>query len=209
MKIAFIGYNIVGDHVKKILEERYSNIEYLYFDDLMKEDKHKNIYAFKDYKYFFNKGVNFIITLGYKHITLRKRILNELISKNEEVLSVIDRNSIVADDTIIGKGVIIYSGVVIGNNVNICDGVILHNGVVISHDSVIGNSTYISPNSTVCGNVKINDCCFIGAGTSIANDVIIEDNCIIGIGSVVLKNLKQGVSAIGNPLKILNKKIKL
>ena len=169
----------------------------------------KNAFAFNDYKKYNNHNINFVITLGYKYLDLKKKIIKDLKNNNELLINVIDKSVIIGQNVKLGKGIILYSGVVIGDNVKIHDGVLLHNAVVISHDSIIGNSTYISPNSTVCGNVKINDCCFIGAGTSIANDVIIEDDCIVGIGSVITKNLKQGISAIGNPFKILNEKIKL
>lgn len=209
MKIAFIGYNVVGRHIKNILEQKYSNIEYLYFDDIILKQGAKNSYSFIEYKKFLNQNINFIITLGYKHLDLRRQIISELTRLNESLLNVIDENTIIAKDAIIGNGVIIYSGVVIGNNVNIADGVLLHNAVVVSHNSYIGHSTYISPNATICGNVQIKECCFIGANTSVANDIIIDKKSIIGIGSVITKNLGSGTNGIGNPFKTLKDKIKL
>lgn len=209
MKIAFIGYNVIGKHVKSILEKKYSNIEYFYFDDIMYKEQVKNSRPFVDYEKFFNNSFSFIVTLGYKHLLLRRKIIQNLIKQKEDILNVIDDSVIIADDATIGEGVIFYAGTVIGNNVEISDGVILHNSNVVSHDTIIGESTYVSPSVTICGNVYIDNCCFIGANSSISNDIKIENECIIGIGSVITTNLKSKTSAIGNPFKVLNHKINL
>jgi len=209
MKVGFIGYNVVGEHIKTIIEKKYSDIEYIYFDDILFKNSINNSYPFIKYKDFLNKEIYFIITLGYKHLPLRNNIINEIISHNGTLLTVIDQSVIMAEDVEIGKGVIICSGVILGNNVIIEDGALLHNGVVVSHDSRIGKSVYISPNSTICGNVEIQDCSFIGANTSIANNTTIGQECVIGIGSVITKNLKNQTHGIGNPFKVLKSKINL
>lgn len=209
MKIGFIGYNVVGEHIKYIIEKKYKNIEYLFFDDILYSKNIDNSYPFNRYKEFFNEGINFIVTLGYKHLLLREKIISEILIENESLLNVIDDSAIIPDDVKMGKGVIIYSGIILGNNVSISDGVLLHNGVIVSHDSKIGCSTYISPNATICGNVNVAECCFIGANSSIANDIAIGRECIIGIGSVITTNLVNGTNGIGNPFRILKKKIKL
>jgi maltose O-acetyltransferase len=62
---------------------------------------------------------------------------------------------------------------------------------------------------TISGFVEIGEHTFIGAGATVANNVTIGSNATIGIGTVVTRNVPSGASVIGNPMKLLNKALRI
>lgn len=115
-------------------------------------------------------------------------------------------------------------------NVVICEGVIIHNHVCI--DRAVLGSTYIGPQTaidnfvhiahgaqigqraTICahavvgGSVVIGDDVFIGIGATIKNKIKIGNNVTIGAGAVVVQDVPDGITVVGNPAEnILNRGI--
>jgi len=95
--------------------------------------------------------------------------------------SVIDQSII--EETRIGKGTKINSSSFIGNSV------------------VIGSNNYISVVVNINGSVKIGNNNFIGSGSTIRNKVEIGNENTVGAGAVVVKNVSNNQTIIGNPGK--------
>jgi acetyltransferase EpsM len=64
---------------------------------------------------------------------------------------------------------------------------------------------HISPNSTLCGNVKVGEGTHIGAGATILPNIEIGKWCKIGAGSVVTKKIPDYSVVVGIPGKIIKK----
>lgn len=107
-------------------------------------------------------------------------------------------------------GVTIEDNVHIGDNCNISRGSIddtvirrgskLNKQVNVAHNVIIGEDTVITAPTFICGSVKIGNNCHIAA-TVIRNQCIIGDRAVLGLGSVVVKDVDEGVTVIGNPAK--------
>ena len=95
----------------------------------------------------------------------------------------IDRGAI--GDTIIGSYVKIDNGVHIGHNANIGDRSILTAHCVIGGSAVIGED------------------CWIGLGAQIKNQIKIGDGVTVGMGAIVVKDVPDGVTVVGNPARTL------
>jgi UDP-3-O-[3-hydroxymyristoyl] glucosamine N-acyltransferase LpxD len=95
--------------------------------------------------------------------------------------SVIDQSII--EETRIGKGTKINSLTFIGNSV------------------VIGRNNYISVVVNINGSVRVGDNNFIGSGSTIRNKLTVGDNNTVGAGSVVIKNVGNNETIVGNPGK--------
>jgi len=212
MKIAFIGFGSLGQQIKKMIDETYQiDMDYRFFDDNLYENKVDTIHLpFNSYLNAEFADYNFVVSLGYKHLRRKKKIIEELQINKRQLFSFIHPTCYISPDSIIENGVIMYPCCVVDQSVSIGMGTILHNRVTISHDSKIADNCYFSPGVIVCGNVTIGSLCFIGAGCIISNNLNIEDEVTIGIGSVVTENLALGSNVIGNPLRFLfNKKLRL
>lgn len=107
-------------------------------------------------------------------------------------------------------GVDIHPGASIGKFLFIDHG----NGVVIGETTIIGNQVTILHNVTLGSrkatdgrrHPKIEDGVFIGAGAQILGPVVIGQRAKVGAGTVVLNDVPDGATVVGNPGRIINKK---
>jgi sugar O-acyltransferase (sialic acid O-acetyltransferase NeuD family) len=209
MKLAFVGYGELGKQLLGFAEEILKPSEIIIFDDDAYVSNLTNAFPFQDYILEKFHEYNFIIGLGYKHLQKKKQIIDLLKEKGRKMPSIIHPTCFVSKSAKIGEAVYAYPMCNIDKNVIIEAGTLLNNSVTISHDNQIGECCYFSPSITTSGFVKIGNCSFIGTGSIISNNISIGKNTIIGIGSVLIKDLPNNYSALGNPAKYFDKKLKI
>lgn len=114
-------------------------------------------------------------------------------------------------DIEIGNNVEIHSNVCIdratkdGEFTEIGDGTKIDNLVHIAHNCKIGKHNLICAGAIIGGSVVTGDRCFIGIGAMIKNKVRIGNDVTIGAGAVVLKDVPDGWTVVGNPARKLQK----
>lgn len=207
MKYAFVGFGDLGKQFFNLINPSNSD-EVIYFDDNLEIDFIKT-FPFNFYEDNCFDEFSFVVSLGYKHLEIKNRIINNLTINKRNIHTCIHNSAHVCKTATIGNGVMIYPLACIDFQVHIDDGVLINNNVVISHESKIGRCTYISPGVILSGKVTIGENCFVGSGSIISNDVSIGENVFIGIGSVVTRNINDNAYVIGNPLRKLDKKFNL
>ena len=101
----------------------------------------------------------------------------------------------------IGKGLSLFHG----------HALVINQGVVIGENCTMRNSTTIGhrklPDGTFSKCPRIGNNVDIGANVCIIGDVEIGDNVAIGAGAVVFRNVPPNSVAVGNPARIIEKKI--
>ena len=102
---------------------------------------------------------------------------------------------------IIGEGSIITSGVIITCNVKIGMHVQLNLNTTIGHDNIIKNYVTTAPAVNISGSCCIGQNVYLGTGALVREDINIVKNSIIGMGSVVVKNIDESGTYVGNPAK--------
>lgn len=125
----------------------------------------------------------------------------------------IRENNKIGDDVSIGTHSVIEHGVLIEDNVRI------HSNVFIPELSVLKKNCWIGPN-VVLTNAHLPLCpnrpkCFrgaivesgakIGANVTILPGIRIGGNSVVGAGAVVMKNVPDGMVAVGNPARVVKK----
>jgi len=103
----------------------------------------------------------------------------------------------------IGVGNYIQEDVVVQANVRIGSNNSIHVGAIVAHDVMIGDSTFVAHAVSISGEVAIGDGVFIGTNASILPRVKIGNWANIGAGSVVLKDIPDFATAVGNPARII------
>ena len=108
----------------------------------------------------------------------------------------------------IGKNLFIDHGmgVVIGETSEISDNVTIYHGVTLGGISPAENS---KEQVNVKRHPTIKDNCIIGSGAQILGPVVLEKNARIGANTVILKNVPENGTMVGNPAININKNQKI
>jgi len=100
-----------------------------------------------------------------------------------------------------GQDWIICAGAVLTTNITLGQHVHINLNATIGHDCHIGDFVTIAPSANISGNVTIGEGCYIGTNACIREKVTIEPNTIIGMGAVVLHDITEAGTYVGNPAK--------
>lgn len=133
----------------------------------------------------------------------RKQIFDQLISANENLLTVIHPSAIISASATIGIGSMICAGAIINPAATIGDNVIINTGSTIDHHNNIANHVHIAPGVNLGGEVTIGEGTFIGIGASVIPQRQIGKWSIIGAGATIITNVEPYKTYVGTPGKKL------
>lgn len=122
-----------------------------------------------------------------------KRVSNVVLSVKHIGGVIIGENVEIQYNSCVDKAIYPWSDTVIGDYCKI------DNLVQIAHAVRLGNNVLIAANSSISGRTIIEDNCWIGVGVTIINGIRIGKESHINIGSVLLKNVKENKTVLGNP----------
>ena len=83
------------------------------------------------------------------------------------------------------------------------DHVKIDNGVHIGHNAQIGRCSILTAHCVIGGSAVVGESCWIGLGAQIKNQIRIGDNVTVGMGAIVVKDVPDNVTVVGNPAKEL------
>lgn len=106
-------------------------------------------------------------------------------------------NVVLEDDVEIGNNTCIDRAV-LGSTI-LKKNVKVDNLVHIAHGVVVGENSMVIANAMVAGSVKIGKNTWVAPSASILNQKSIGDDVTIGLGAVVLKDVPDGKTQVGNP----------
>jgi len=209
MCCAFVGFGELGVQIADMIDQIEGSKHRIVFDDVAYQQGMPNAHPFNDYSNDAFEAYHFYVCLGYKHLQRKLAILDHLAALGRHISPYCDSSAFKNVSATIEPGVVIYPMSNIDKDVHIGRGSLLNNSVVASHNCHIGNCCYLSPGVILSGYVSIGDCTFIGAGSIISNNVSIGRNVIIGIGTVVISDIPDHASVIGNPMRILERTLRI
>lgn len=127
-----------------------------------------------------NKSISFPVILNIKSQVSKHAVLGE-------GCIVAHPFNKISPGVYIGKHVWINTGCRMGHNVKVGDYSTIYSGINIGGETYIGQE------------------CLIGSGVTIKPGVMIGDGVTVGAGSVVVKNVPDHATVVGNPARILQK----
>lgn len=139
-----------------------------------------------------------IIAIGDNGV--RKKIADEL---KVEFGIAIHPSAVLSPRALIEEGTVVMQNAVVQSSSKIGKHCIINTSASIDHDCLIEDFVHISPNSALCGNVKVGEGTWIGAGSTIIPGVKIGKWSIIGAGSVVTKDIPDYSLAVGNRCRVI------
>ncbi len=129
----------------------------------------------------------------------RRRVVNKY--EQAKFATLIDPDVKISKRVEIGAGSIICAGNIITVNITIGKHVIINLDCTIGHDVVMGDFVTLYPSVNVSGLTNIGDCTEIGTGTQIIQMKSIGRESIVGAGAVVIRNVPEKCTVVGNPAK--------
>jgi len=182
------------------IEHKWSMI--LFIDDVKTQKLINNttVASFAEIsKIYKNHELEIVISNGEP--SLRELLYKRIISAGYCLCTLIHPTTNISSHTNIGAGSIICFGVFISCNAKIGENVVIMPNSNIGHDCIIENNCVVCGMANVSGNVRVGEKSFIGLSSSIKQETYIGSNVIIGMGSVVVRDVHDGMIAMGNPAR--------
>lgn len=151
------------------------------------------------------------VLIAIANSQIREKISRQLEQDAIELWSVQADNVVLMDEVVLAQGAALSPFVTLTSNIKI--GKCFHANLYsyVEHDCVIGDYVTFAPGVKCNGNIHIEDHVYIGTGAvikqgTLEKPLVIGKGAVVGMGAVVTKSVPPGVTVIGNPARILEKK---
>lgn len=141
--------------------------------------------------------------LGIGDNKLRRKIATYLLQQQFNLLQVVHPDSNVSSYATLAAGTFVARGAQINPLATVGKGCIINTGAIIEHECKLGDYVHVAPGAVLAGNVQIGAGSFVGANAIVKQGIIIGRNVIIGAGSVVISDIPDLVTVVGNPAKTI------
>lgn len=152
----------------------------------------------------------FNVAIGDAHV--RERLSAVCMARGARPIAIRAANATVYDGNEIGEGAILCANTVVTSNARI--GRFFHSnlGSYVAHDCVIGDFVTFGPNVHCNGRVHVGDHAYVGAGAILkpgtpSSPLVIGEGAVVGMGAVVTKDVAPRTTVVGNPARVLEKKV--
>lgn len=144
-------------------------------------------------------NIDIVISIGNNRI--RKNIVDQNTLFN--YVTLLHPRSSVSRRVQIEEGTVVMSGVTINAAVTVGKHCIINTNSSIDHDCVLEDFVHISPNAALGGSVYVGEGTHVGIGASIIQGMKIGKWCTIGAGAVIISDIPDGSTVVGNPGRIV------
>ena len=115
--------------------------------------------------------------------------------------TIIHPSAVLIDKVDVGEGTVISPLAAISTATSIGKHCFISLGVTIGHDGQIGDYCSIMPGAALDGHVSLGERAYIATNASVLPGVSIGENTLLGVGSVAMEDIRDHVTAFGNPAK--------
>ena len=132
----------------------------------------------------------------------RKRIV-ERFPDFVQWATVVHPSACVADTTTVGVGSILCANVTVSVQTEIGNHCLFNIGSTIGHDCVLGDYVCVMSGACICGHVTVGDGAYLATNSTVIPGRRIGAGATVGAGSAAIRNVRDGVTVIGVPAKVL------
>ena len=212
--IGVYGASGFGKEVMPLVRAQFTelNKEHFVFIDDGQANTDLNGYQVLSYADFINNSkTDKRVTIAIANSQVREKLVARLDQDSVQHLEIQAANTVILDEVEMGEGSLLCPFTCITSNIKI--GKFFHANIYsyVAHDCIIGDYVTFAPGVKCNGNIHIEDHAYIGTGAVIKQGtpdkpLVIGKGAIVGMGAVVTKSVPAGVTVVGNPARILEKK---
>ena len=207
-KLAILG---AGGHAKVILDaallmKQWDEIIFL-------DDSHNGNKEFMSYPLIggirqlgqtvLPKEYDVVIAVGNNHI--RAKLYDQAKKLGFHLPCIYHPSASIIRFTDIEEGSVFFAQTVVNAGSKIGKCTIVNTSASVDHDCLLGDFVHISPGANLGGNTNVGDYSWIGIGSCTRHGIDIGSQCMIGAGAVVVKNIPDSTTVVGNPAQVLEK----
>ncbi len=212
--IGVYGASGFGKEVMPLVRAQFTelNKENFVFIDDGQANTDLNGYQVLSYADFINNSkTDKRVTIAIANSQVREKLVARLDQDSVQHLEIQAANTVILDEVEMGEGSLLCPFTCITSNIKI--GKFFHANIYsyVAHDCIIGDYVTFAPGVKCNGNIHIEDHAYIGTGAVIKQGtpdkpLVIGKGAVVGMGAVVTKSVPAGVTVVGNPARILEKK---
>ncbi|QXR20749.1 acetyltransferase [Acinetobacter variabilis] len=212
--IGIYGASGFGKEIMPLVRQQFPTLakdSFVFIDDGQAGNS-LNDYAVLSYQDFLTKpNTHKAVTIAIANSQVREKLVQRLTEDQIQHLDVQASNTVILDEVHMGEGSLLCPFTCLTSNIKI--GKFFHANIYsyVAHDCVIGDYVTFAPGVKCNGNIHIEDHAYIGTGAVIKQGtpdqpLVIGKGAVVGMGAVVTKSVPPGMTVIGNPARILEKK---
>ncbi len=197
----FGGHGIELEELAKVInlkEHRWEKI--IFIDDTPEKVDNKKVFPFAATVSQYNTDeIEFVIGVGEP--VSRELVYNKVKELDYTCAILIHPSAFVASNAQIEEGTVICYNAYISAEVCLKENTLVQPMAVVGHGCTVGKNSVISALVAMGGNSCVGNNSFIGMGVPVKHRTRIGNGTVIGIGSVVVRDIPDGVVALGNPAR--------
>ena len=130
---------------------------------------------------------------------LRHWVNKQLLEHGRDLATLIHPSAVISPSATIGAGCYIGESAIVRTSAKVGDGAMVNAGGIVSHHASLGRNSTLGPNAAMASRTCVGEAVMVGVGACIRPCVNVGDWATVGAGSVVVRNVRDEVTVVGNP----------
>lgn len=152
------------------------------------------------------RDVAVVVAIGDNR--LRADVVRSFQKMSIPFFTVIHPSAIISRSATVGEGSMIITRAIIHPSARVGAHTIINTNATVEHDDIVGSFCHIAPHAILGSHVRVGDFADVFTNATVKLKTTIGNYCVIGAGAVVLRDVPDYVTVVGNPARILEKKLK-
>lgn len=145
-------------------------------------------------------GDGLLLAIGIPEV--RRRVADDLLARDAELLTLIHPTAIVCPTAVIGPGSILCPGAIVSDSARLGRCVLVNYHASLAHDSVVGDFAVLSPYAALAGNASIGEDAFLGIHASVGPGVTVGPRSKVAANSCALHDIPPDSLVNGVPGRV-------
>jgi UDP-N-acetylbacillosamine N-acetyltransferase len=133
----------------------------------------------------------------------RARLSDMVRANGRKLATFVSPTAFVADDAVLGEGVMIYPNATVHARTRLGRGVLVNSNASVGHETRISDFSNVGPGVTLGGRCVIGERVYLGIGSCMLEELTIAPDITIGAGAAVIRNIAEAGTYAGVPARKL------